>query len=205
MVKKKGNGINKEEADIFNNLHSKYSKGVITKVLDKLIEDDLVLSKTYGKSIIYSIKQDIENIPGQEEQELIDKSINEFTQKYEDLSMENKRLDQTLSDIKSTPTTSEARLLIEKLQKENELLKEKLYKLKNGTVLISPEKRKRTNDEYESNRNLWKKRRAMFRDIFSAVTEHFPGKPNELKEELGIEDDPIPLEKDPLEIAQHQK
>jgi 26S proteasome regulatory subunit (ATPase 3-interacting protein) len=31
------------------------------------------------------------------------------------------------------------------------------------------------------------------------VTEHYPGNPSELKEELGIEDDPIPFEKDPLQ------
>jgi len=30
------------------------------------------------------------------------------------------------------------------------------------------------------------------------VTEHYPGNPKELKEELGIEEDPIPFEQDPL-------
>ncbi|KAI9476465.1 MAG: Tat binding protein 1-interacting protein-domain-containing protein [Benjaminiella poitrasii] len=220
MAKKKtGSGTNKEEeaavlqylkktnrpysaTDIFNNLHSKYTKGVIVKVLDKLIEDDLVMSKIYGKTMIYSVKQDTENIPSQEEQEAIEKSITDLTHKHEELLVENKKLEQVLAEIKSTPTTLGARASIDELRKENELLQEKLDKLKNGTVLISPEKRKRANDEYENSRNLWKKRRGMFREIFSTITEHFPGKPNELKEELGIEDDPVPFEKDPLEVVQ---
>ncbi|KAL9557996.1 hypothetical protein MBANPS3_001143 [Mucor bainieri] len=100
--------------------------------------------------------------------------------------------------MKSEPTTDEAKALLEKAKIENEQLKEKLEKLKSGTVLIPPEKRKRTNDEFDTYRQLWKKRRGMFREIFKTVTEHYPGKPSDLKEELGIEEDPIPFEQDPL-------
>jgi 26S proteasome regulatory subunit (ATPase 3-interacting protein) len=32
------------------------------------------------------------------------------------------------------------------------------------------------------------------------VTEHMPGNPNELKEQLGIEEDEVPFDKDPLAI-----
>lgn len=41
------------------------------------------------------------------------------------------------------------------------MLQERLNKLKDGTVLIPPEKRKRTSEEYTTNRNLWKKRKGI--------------------------------------------
>lgn len=50
-----------------------------------------------------------------------------------------------------------------------------------------------------SQQNLVLKKLLQFREIFKTVTEHYPGKPSELKEELGIEEDPIPFEQDPLQ------
>ncbi|KAG2215172.1 hypothetical protein INT46_001448 [Mucor plumbeus] len=189
----------KDMSDIFNNLHAKYTKGSIVKALDQLVKDDSVISKVYGKTSIYSIKQSSDNAPTEEEINALQKSLNELTEKHEELSSENKKLDQLLAKIRSEPTTSEAKELLGKAKIENEQKREKLNSLKTGTVLIPPEKRKRTNDEYDTYRQLWKKRRGMFREIFKTVTEHYPGKPSELKEELGIEEDPIPFEQDPLQ------
>ncbi|KAI8636988.1 Tat binding protein 1-interacting protein-domain-containing protein [Parasitella parasitica] len=215
MAKKKTNSDKKEEesavleyltrvnrpysaTDIFNNLHAKYTKGSVVKALDQLIRDDLIVSKTYGKTVIYLIKQSLDDVPSEEEINALQKSMDELTEEHEKLSAENKQLDQTLAKIKSEPTTSEAKGLLEKTKAENAQLREKLTALKTGTVLIPPEKRKRADDEYDTYRQLWRKRRGMFRDIFKTVTEHYPGNPRELKEELGIEEDPIPFEQDPL-------
>ncbi|KAI9359700.1 Tat binding protein 1-interacting protein-domain-containing protein [Pilaira anomala] len=210
MAKKKGSNKEEEEVvldyltranrpysitDIFNNLHAKYSKTNITKALEKLVEDDLVLAKVYGKTTIYSVKQQLDAADNTED---LSKAINDLAEKCEALVGENRKLDSTLMTIKSEPTTSEATELVEQLKKENALLQERLNKLREGTELVPPEKRKRTNDEYDTYRQLWKKRRGMFRDIFRTVTEHLPGNPNELKETLGIEEDEIPFEQDPL-------
>ncbi|KAI8969084.1 Tat binding protein 1-interacting protein-domain-containing protein [Mycotypha africana] len=185
--------------DIFNNLHATISKGNITKTLDKLIEDEVVVSKTYGKQVIYSVKQQTDNQPTPEEVEAIEKKTAELQEKYDALAQDNKKAEQVLSSIKHEPTTAEAKELVEKLKQQNQQLQEKLNNLKSGTILIPPEKRKRANEDYERNRNLWKKRRGMFRDIFRTITEHYPGNPNQLKEEIGIEEDPIPFEQDPLQ------
>ncbi|CEI95942.1 hypothetical protein RMCBS344292_10116 [Rhizopus microsporus] len=139
--------------DVFNNLHSKYSKAHIIKALDKLVEEGEVISKTYGKSVVYSIKQDV---------------------------VKSDETGQTLDSL------------------ENEQLEQRLSHLKSGVVLIPPEKRKKADEEFTRNRDQWKKRRTMFQTIFKTVTEHMPGKPDELKEELGIEEDSIPYDKDPL-------
>jgi hypothetical protein len=81
-------------ADIFNNLHAKYTKGSIVKALDQLVKDDSVISKVYGKTSIYSIKQSSDNAPTEEEINALQKSLNELTEKHEELSSENKKLDQ---------------------------------------------------------------------------------------------------------------
>ena len=44
-------------ADIFNNLHGKYQKPGIVKALERLTEQEVVASKTYGKMNIYTVKQ----------------------------------------------------------------------------------------------------------------------------------------------------
>ncbi|OBZ91481.1 Homologous-pairing protein 2 [Choanephora cucurbitarum] len=215
MVKKKTGGTKEEESivleyltkanrpysatDVFNNLHAKYTKSTIVKILDKLIDDELVFSKTYGKTIIYSIKQNEEESPSEKDMEKMEKSINELNQELEVLLEENKKLEQTMTQLTAKPTTTEAQQLVEKAKLKNEEMRKKLNDLKSGTVLIPSEKRKRINEEYTRNRDLWKKRRRLFNDIFKTVTENYPGNPKELKEQLGVEEDPVPLEKDPLE------
>ncbi|CAO3616824.1 unnamed protein product [Mucor hiemalis] len=124
----------------------------------------------------------------------IARTIDDLSEQLEVVVTENKKLDQELNAMKNDPTTLEATDLLETLRKENELLAERLETLKNGSELIPPEKRKRVNDEYDRNKSMWKKRRAMFRDIFGAITEHMPGNPNDLKEKLGIEEDEVPFE-----------
>ncbi|CEG84637.1 hypothetical protein RMATCC62417_18411 [Rhizopus microsporus] len=177
--------------DVFNNLHSKYSKAHIIKALDKLAEEGEVISKTYGKSVVYSIKQDV--VKSDETGQTLDSLEVEINKVSDELNAIKK-----LSKLKSDVTTKEATELIQKYKQENERLEQRLNHLKSGVVLIPPEKRKRADEEFTRNRDQWKKRRTMFQTIFKTVTEYMPGKPDELKEELGIEEDRIPYDKDPL-------
>ncbi|KAL4211963.1 PSMC3 interacting protein [Rhizopus azygosporus] len=185
--------------DVFNNLHSKYSKTHIIKALDKLVEEGKVMSKTYGKSVVYSIKQDV--VESDETGQTLDSlevEINKVSDELNAVKNENKKLEGELSKLKSDLTTKEVTELIQKYKQENDELEQRLNHLKSGVVLIPPEKRKRADEEFTRNRDQWKKRRTMFQTIFKTVTEHMPGKPDELKEELGIEEDSIPYDKDPL-------
>lgn len=81
-------------ADIFNNLHAKYTKGSIAKALDQLVKDESIMSKAYGKSTIYSAIQSLDDVPSEEEVKAMEKSLEELTEKHEALASENKRLDQ---------------------------------------------------------------------------------------------------------------
>ncbi|KAI9314756.1 Tat binding protein 1-interacting protein-domain-containing protein [Dichotomocladium elegans] len=183
------------EADIFNNLHGKQPKTDIVKALERLTEQDVVVSKLYGKMSIYSIKQ---------ASEAIQTEIDQLTKTLEEISQENLKLTQTLRTTTNTPTTQDARAMADKLQQENTIHKQRLQKLKAGQELIDQEEKTKINKQFDAMRKEWRSRRKLvlsrekFRDIFDTITEHLPNKPSEFKDELGIEDDPIPYEKDPL-------
>jgi hypothetical protein len=44
-------------ADVHTNLNGTLTKASVTKALDKLADKQLAISKAYGKTVIYSIKQ----------------------------------------------------------------------------------------------------------------------------------------------------
>ncbi|KAJ8654775.1 hypothetical protein O0I10_009496 [Lichtheimia ornata] len=179
--------------DVFNNLHGKYQKSNIVKALDRLTEQETVVSKTYGKMTIYSIKQDkTDMLP--EQLEAMDVNVQTLANQVESTMQENQHLSSTLRDITITPLTQDAKELASKLTQENETYRGRLEKIKQGQTLLAPEERKRIDTVLEHMRKEWRIRRKMFVDIFSTVTEQSADKPAELKEELGIEEDPIPYE-----------
>lgn len=81
-------------ADIFNNLHAKFTKGSITKALDKLMEEESVLGKVYGKTTIYSIKQVAQDTNTTEDMATIARTIDDLSEQLEVVVTENKKLDQ---------------------------------------------------------------------------------------------------------------
>ncbi|CAO3690825.1 unnamed protein product [Rhizopus stolonifer] len=183
--------------DVFNNLHATCSKSHIVKALNNLVDDGDLISKTYGKSTIYSLKQDTveENVGSN----TLGSEVNKLTEELNLLQNENKKLEEETFKITNRISKEKAIESIKQFKEANQDLQERLDKLKSGSVLIPPEKRKRTDKDFEYNRNAWKKRRRIFNTIFEAVTEHMPTKPNEFREKLGIEEDEIPFEIDPLE------
>lgn len=58
--------------------------------MEKLVEDDLVLAKVYGKTTIYSVKQQLDAADNTED---LSKTINDLTEKCEELVGENRKLD----------------------------------------------------------------------------------------------------------------
>ncbi|KAG1636572.1 hypothetical protein G6F45_001183 [Rhizopus arrhizus] len=178
--------------DIFSNLHSKYSKAHVIKALDKLAEEGELLSKLYGKASIYSIKQNIvENNKSEHILDAIDIEINKTTDKMNIIKAENKKFEEELFRLKSEPTAQEAIDLNKQYKEKNKELAEKLEKFKNGAVFIPSEKRERVEAEFNFNRNMWKKRRKMFQNIFDTISDNLPDNSNELKEQLVVEKWPV--------------
>ncbi|KAI9281570.1 Tat binding protein 1-interacting [Sporodiniella umbellata] len=182
--------------DIFQNLHATCPKSHIIKALDHLVKEEKLITKVYGKSTIYAVKQNLESDSGTNDAQRIRVAIQETLESLETIERENKALK---SKIRPPTLTKEKALdLVQHYQKENQRLRERIDTIQKESVIIPVEKRKRVEEQVEQNRTLWKKRRRMFKTIFDTVTEHMPGNPKEFKEALGIEEDIVPFEKQPF-------
>lgn len=62
-------------------------------MLEKLTADTSIISKTYGKTVIYSVKQNLD-MPSANEIEEIEKTTTTLSEKHEELLNENKKLEQ---------------------------------------------------------------------------------------------------------------
>jgi 26S proteasome regulatory subunit (ATPase 3-interacting protein) len=84
---------------------------------------------------------------------------------------------------------------IETMTKSSTQLKQTLQNLiqtnetASTSVSVTPELREKAELELLKSRKLWIQRRRMFREAWDAISEHMPGKPKEILEELGIETD----------------
>ncbi|KAI9009944.1 Tat binding protein 1-interacting protein-domain-containing protein [Phycomyces nitens] len=184
--------------DVFNNLHGKYSKPSVVRALDSLAEQDELISKTYGKMQIYAARQSKDGVK-KEDLETLQVQASVLEGKLEAVVESNRQLSRTLADLKKEPTTESAKALLKKKEEEISQMRNHLEVLKSGAVLVTPEDRKKSDADYALYRKEWRTRRKLFRDIFNALTEHMPGKPAEIMEELGIEEDPVSYENDTLE------
>ncbi|CAO3595595.1 unnamed protein product [Absidia cylindrospora] len=178
-------------------LQGKYTKATLGKALDKLIHQDLVVSKTFGKSVIYTIKQ--EKPTEEEDDQSLDKELSSTSEKLDQLKEENRRRQQALAKLKSLPKTDDAKTQLEDITTSMVSMKQQLDEFKSkGIVQISPEERQRIDKELTSTRKLWSQRRKLFKEILGAMMENMPLKKDEFLEEIDFQDDPIPFEKDPL-------
>ncbi|KAI8578940.1 hypothetical protein K450DRAFT_244209 [Umbelopsis ramanniana AG] len=180
--------------DIHTNLNGALTKASVTHALDKLAEQDLAISKTYGKSVIYSIAQDDEEVVSPAELGQLDNQIERLTQKLKELKENHVNKVNELKKLHSTLPTLEAQEQLSQLREQNLATTDRLAQLRGDKDQISSEDKARIEKEYDTNFKLWRTRKKLFNEIFKTVTEHLPGKLSDFKDELGIDEDPIPIE-----------
>ncbi|GAA0148620.1 DNA metabolism protein [Lithospermum erythrorhizon] len=164
-------------------------KAAIQKALDNLADSGKISFKEYGKQKIYIARQDQFDIPNNDElNEMKDENanlqdkLNETKRAISEVEGENKALQSNL-------TLKEIHAKEIKLRKEVEEMENRLTKLREGVVLVSPEERKAVEAMFSDSIIQWKKRKRMFRDVWDAITENSPKDVKEFKEELGLEYD----------------
>ncbi|KAI3639366.1 hypothetical protein MIR68_002896 [Amoeboaphelidium protococcarum] len=177
--------------DVCNNLKGEIGKTAVTKILASLQENGQLSHKVNGKQIVYLTRQDVEGMEGisKEEMEDLDLKLQEIKEQVAQMKENVKQDTQTLNNLTSTLTNDNIKLRLEELESESAKNEAKLNVLRDGTAMVSDEERKRVDAQYDEMRKAWRKRKKMFKDIISAITESGGIKPKELFEELGIEDD----------------
>ncbi|KAI1315370.1 hypothetical protein EDD11_000929 [Mortierella claussenii] len=186
-----------------NRPYSVITKTECQRVVNALVEKDLVTAKLYGKQAIYVVRQDTINTADAEELAVIDKEMSQLQSQIVDAKARNKQLTSELSALNSAMTTEQITHKLEQLMAKNEQSQQHLSLLRAGTELVTPEEAQRVSKDMEKHRKLWLQRRRLFKDMFAAVTENIPGKPKDLLEELDIDmQDPIDININPRDLIQ---
>ncbi|KTW29074.1 uncharacterized protein T551_02348 [Pneumocystis jirovecii RU7] len=187
-----------EYSDICLNLHNAVAKSALTKILTALCDRGDVRCKTYGKQSVYVIDQDQFENPSPEELTIMDAKIEDLRQQIAVLQDKNKHMKQSLQLLTTQKTTAELQEISKDLDEKISILGNRLNSLQSGTVqLITVDEMQKIDKNYEQMRKIWKDRKALFRDLWDAVSEGVVS-PSELKERLGIEDDEIDFSVDLL-------
>ncbi|KAI9308271.1 Tat binding protein 1-interacting protein-domain-containing protein [Cunninghamella echinulata] len=189
--------------ELSNFFQEKYTKTIIQKELDKLLEQQKIISKTFGKSVIYTLKQ--EDYLKEENQQL-DTEINQLQEQLNNIQHQIKKNQQiALKQLTSTPTTDQAEYQLNNINKINETMLQELDKYKDISVVNIPiSKQEKINKDLLQHRKIWKERKLLFNDILGALLENLPIKKETLLEEIDFEDDPIPFNQDPCRQQQQQ-
>jgi len=175
--------------DIYNNLHKEFGKTAVEKSLETLSEDGKIDKKTYGKQKVFAPCQSKYGDYNENELKGLDCNIKELQEELTLLSSQVKKKDNELNGLSSQIKTEDAVAAIENLIKENEVLKDRIQKLKTGTVLITKGERKKIFENKEKNVSHWRKRKRLTTDIVDSILEGYPKSKKDLLEEVGMETD----------------
>ncbi|KAI5727629.1 hypothetical protein M8J77_004861 [Diaphorina citri] len=188
--------------DIIQNLHKKYSKTVVQTALDDLVKSEVILSKTYGKQVIYCIRQTGKNEVKKDAKEVKEnlkqkeKELEEKQAVLKKLQDENKQVKSKLKQLSQQMTEAEAKQKKAELQAELEEKKSKLEKLSRNVNVISEVDKKTITDTKEKMVKEYNKRKRMCTEMLEAILENYPKSKKILLEEVGIEtDEMVSMEK----------
>ncbi|XP_042001760.1 homologous-pairing protein 2 homolog [Salvia splendens] len=164
-------------------------KAAIQKALDSLADGGKISFKEYGKQKIYMARQDQFDIPNSED---LNQMKEQNSKLQEQLAERKKAISEVEAEVKALQSNLTLdQILARQIQLGNEVkqMEDKLTKLRQGITLVSPEQRQVVEKMYMEMMNQWRRRKRMFKDVWSAITENSPKNPNEFKEELGLEYD----------------
>jgi 26S proteasome regulatory subunit (ATPase 3-interacting protein) len=175
--------------DIFNNLHGAVGKTALQKVLDKLIEDQIIISKSFGKQTVYVVSQTNVAIPSQSELDGMDDMISQLKEQTANLKEQCKINNSKISELQAKLTVPELKERIAKLQQENIVMAAKIQELSSGTRKVDLQEKKIVDAKYLQYSKLMKERKRKCMDALNMITENLTINPREFMQELGMEDD----------------
>lgn len=177
--------------DILQRLGDIHGKSSVQKTLDKLVEKQKVIEKTYGKQKIYCVSQEDDRKKSDIDNSLraIDQEVNSVTSNLR--TIEGTLHSQTLElrNLENQMTTEEATIKKQELKEEIANLKSRLETLSENVQPISKEEKIEVTAEYEKYLKEFKKRKRMCMDIVNTILEGYPKSKQDLLEDIGMETD----------------
>mmetsp|Transcript_4916 Transcript_4916/g.10563 ORF Transcript_4916/g.10563 Transcript_4916/m.10563 type:complete len:223 (-) Transcript_4916:334-1002(-) len=164
-------------------------KAAIQKALDALAESGKIIAKEFGKTKIFIPPQNSLQVLSKEDLEEKQKRIKELTEQLQQHKQEAKELETELNGWRNSLTDEEIAQQTTHLTKQLADLSGKLSSLSAGTVLVSAEERESAEKALSSNMEAWRKRKAMFKNIWGTVSEGLDGKETDYFEAMGVDTD----------------
>ncbi|GFR44920.1 hypothetical protein Agub_g6006 [Astrephomene gubernaculifera] len=164
-------------------------KAQVSKAVDALVAEGKIISKEFGKTKLFIPPQTGLKVLSKEEFDSKKASVKQLQEQCQKEATEVKQLEAELAQLRSALSEEEISRQTAELTKKLSDDESKLRLLKAGTVLITAEERQAVEKRLLTNLEWWRKRRAMFKSIWSVLSESLDGKQSELFEEAGVETD----------------
>ncbi|EAY06363.1 hypothetical protein TVAG_151700 [Trichomonas vaginalis G3] len=178
--------------NLVDEMHGEFTKTVIQKALDQLVDENKITCKLAGKSSkLYFAKQEGKQVASKEELVVMDQHNDELSHKLQDLQKlrdELRARRDVLSSTRKLDELRQYRVEIEQQCGKKAQYRDKLIESAQG---INPEDIAKITKDYNTRCEQWKKRRAMCMDILNTICgqEGMDKKPADIIEEQGLETD----------------
>ncbi|CAG9792656.1 unnamed protein product [Diatraea saccharalis] len=135
-------------ADVTVNLRGAYTKTVVQKTLDALVESGKIRCKLYGKQKVYVALQE-DNKENDTDVEDYDSQLKCLSQLLEENISKLKSVESKLKILTSAPTTLAALSQIDQAKQRINSMEIKLNTLRNSTAVISADEKKLILDQHQ--------------------------------------------------------
>ena len=182
--------------DIVQNLHNQVSKPNALKALEALVDSDRIMSRTFGKIIIYS-RHDKEINFEEEIQKKVDageythENLLHLREEFFEMESDKTQAKKNLDEIMSAPSNEIMVTEIERLKEELSQKREKLDSLKSNWNPESEKREKDLNERYSSIIKEIKVRRKIAKTLVTIIRDQVrPKNLGDFLEEVGFEAEP---------------
>lgn len=184
---------------ISENLHDAVKKTVVSKILDSLCDDGHMVAKTYNKSKIYHIDQDM--FPDADPATIrdLDDQLENLSRRFTSLKSEVATLSAEVSSLENSPGTEDAIATLASVSASNIAKKEKLAAIKDNQGDLSNNSIDEVKTKYGSYVREWNKRKRACNEMMDMYLEHVTKTKKLFMREQGLETD----EEHKVDIKQH--
>ncbi|KAK6097824.1 PSMC3 interacting protein [Batrachochytrium dendrobatidis] len=189
--------------DIFNNLKGSIAKASVIKSLATTADQKLILSKTYGKQIIYAPIQNHETSADIEDMVELEAALETA---LKDLALHREIVSAyltfgsivlaeihfgslELAILTKSPTTHDMQVAVESFTQKNQILDDRLQVLSSGQQLVPPKQIQMIKSQYIAYRQEWKCRYKMFKNAWTQIYDGSRNEEQKLMSIIGIETD----------------
>ena len=164
-------------------------KAAVQKALDSLESSGSIIAKAFGNTKIYIPVQSNLNVLSKEEMDAKKAQIAQGKERLQNEQRRLKELEHELSRWKQTRTEEDLCQHVIDSRQSLQSKEVRLKSLQSGGVLVPKEDRDKAVAALRKAVGAWKRRRSMFRSIWSEIGEGVDRPEAEVFEEMGVEND----------------